>query len=79
MAAAKGKKIRIRLKGYDHNVVDKAAEKIVKLQSAQALRFQVLFRFPLRRKLLLSFVQFISTRTAVNSLSRERTKGLLTF
>ena len=29
MAAAKGKKIRIRLKGYDHNVVDKAAEKIV--------------------------------------------------
>ena len=29
MAAAKGKKIRIRLKGYDHDVVDKAAEKIV--------------------------------------------------
>ena len=27
MAASKGKKIRIRLKGYDHNVVDKAAEK----------------------------------------------------
>ena len=51
----------------------------LKLQSAQALRFQVLFRFPLRRKLLLSFVQFIRTRTAVNSLSRERTKGLSTF
>lgn len=29
MAAAKGKKIRIRLKGYDHDLVDKAAEKIV--------------------------------------------------
>jgi small subunit ribosomal protein S10 len=29
MATAKGKKIRIRLKGYDHNLVDKAAEKIV--------------------------------------------------
>ncbi|MBE6827059.1 MAG: 30S ribosomal protein S10 [Ruminococcaceae bacterium] len=29
MAAAKGKNIRIRLKGYDHSVVDKAAEKIV--------------------------------------------------
>ena len=29
MAAAKGKKIRIRLKGYDHDLVDRAAEKIV--------------------------------------------------
>ena len=29
MAAAKGKKIRIRLKGYDHDIVDRAAEKIV--------------------------------------------------
>ena len=29
MAATKGKKIRIRLKGYDHDIVDKAAEKIV--------------------------------------------------
>ena len=29
MAATKGKKIRIRLKGYDHDLVDKAAEKIV--------------------------------------------------
>lgn len=29
MATAKGKKIRIRLKGYDHDLVDKASEKIV--------------------------------------------------
>lgn len=29
MAAAKGKKIRIRLKGYDHDLVDRAAERIV--------------------------------------------------
>lgn len=29
MAAVKGKKIRIRLKGYDHDLVDKASEKIV--------------------------------------------------
>ena len=29
MAAAKGKKIRIRLKGYDHDLVDRAAMKIV--------------------------------------------------
>lgn len=29
MAAQKGKKIRIRLKGYDHDLVDRAAERIV--------------------------------------------------
>ncbi len=29
MATAKGKKIRIRLKGYDHELVDQASEKIV--------------------------------------------------
>ena len=29
MATAKGKKIRIRLKGYDYDLVDKASEKIV--------------------------------------------------
>ena len=29
MAATKGKKIRIRLKGYDHDLVDRAAERIV--------------------------------------------------
>ena len=29
MATAKGKKIRIRLKGYDHDLVDQASEKIV--------------------------------------------------
>ena len=28
MATAKGKKIRIRLKGYDHDLVDKASETV---------------------------------------------------
>ena len=35
--AAKGK-IRIRLKGYDHNLVDKAAEKIVETAQATSTR-----------------------------------------
>lgn len=41
MATAKGKKIRIRLKGYDHDLVDKASEKIVetaKRTGAQSFR-----------------------------------------
>lgn len=50
MATAKGKKIRIRLKGYDHDLVDKASEKIVETASAQVLRFPVPFRFPQTRK-----------------------------
>ena len=36
MAATKGKKIRIRLKGYDHDLVDKAAEKIVETAKRKA-------------------------------------------
>ena len=48
MAASKVK-IRIRLKGYDHSLVDQAAEKIV--ETAKATGAQVLSRFPQRRKL----------------------------
>lgn len=50
MATAKGKKIRIRLKGYDHDLVDKASERLLRPQSAQVLRFPVPFRFPQTRK-----------------------------
>ena len=44
--AAKGK-IRIRLKGYDHNLVDKAAEKIV--ETAKRTDAQVSGPVPLPR------------------------------
>ena len=44
MAASKVK-IRIRLKGYDHNLVDQAAEKIV--ETAKATGAQVSGPFPL--------------------------------
>lgn len=50
MATAKGKKIRIRLKGYDHDLVDKASEKIVETAKRTGARFPVPFRFPQTRK-----------------------------
>ena len=68
-------KIRIRLKGYDHNLVDKAAEMIV--DTARRTNAQVSGPIPLP-KLLRSFALFISTRTAVSSLSRELTRDSLT-
>ena len=63
--AAKGK-IRIRLKGYDHNLVDKAAEKIV--ETAKITDAQVSGPVP-------SFAQSTSTRTPASSLSSVHTKG----
>ena len=44
-------KIRIRLKGYDHQLVDQSAERIVQQLSAQAQEFQVPFRSRLRSRL----------------------------
>ena len=48
MATAKGKKIRIRLKGYDHDLVDKASEKIV--ETAKRTGAQVSGPVPLPRQ-----------------------------
>lgn len=61
-------KIRIRLKGYDHQLVDQSAEESLQQQSVQAQEFQVLYRFQQRSRLLQFFVLFISIRTAVSSL-----------
>ena len=62
MAASKVK-IRIRLKGYDHNLVDQAAEKIVDTAKRTGA----------------SCVLYTSTRTAVSSLNREHTRDSSTF
>ena len=43
-------KIRIRLKGYDHQLVDQSAERIV-ATAKQAQEFQVPFRSRLRSRL----------------------------
>ncbi len=66
--------IRIRLKAYDHQIIDSSAEKIVETASATALRFPAPFPFLPRRKSLPIFVQCISTRTAVSSSSAAPTR-----
>ena len=42
-------KIRIRLKGYDHNVVDKAAEKIVETAKRTGAQVSGPIPLPVRR------------------------------
>jgi ribosomal protein S10 len=42
-------KIRIRVRGYDHKLVDAAAEKMLKRPGAPARAFRTI-RFPLKRK-----------------------------
>ena len=77
MAASKVK-IRIRLKGYDHNLVDQAAEKIV--ETAKNTGAQVSGPIPLpqlRKRLSQSFVLFISTRIAVSSFEQRTHKRLI--
>ena len=70
MAASKVK-IRIRLKGYDHSLVDQAAEKIV--DTAKRTGAQVSGPIPLPSEL------FTSIRTAVSNSNKEHTKDSSTF
>ena len=44
-------KIRIRLKGYDHQLVDQSAERIVATAKRTTQEFQVPFRSRLRSRL----------------------------
>lgn len=41
-------KIRIRLKAYDHRILDQSAEKIVETANVQVQVYQVRFHFQLR-------------------------------
>ena len=43
-------KIRIRLKAYDHVVLDQSAEKIVDTAKKTEQRYQVLFHYQHKRK-----------------------------
>ena len=70
-------KIRIRIKGYDHALVDQSAEKIVKPLNVQVQGYQAPCRCPPKKRLLPFSAPFINIRTAASSLKRERTKGLL--
>ena len=66
--------IRIRLKAYDHQLIDASCEKIVKPQSATALPFPAPSPCRPRKRSAPVFALFISTRIPVSSSSAEPTK-----
>ena len=70
-------KIRIRLKSYDHALIDQASEKII-AQSVPAPVFRVPCRFRPRSRSSPFSAQSTSIRTAVSSLKAEPTRGLST-
>lgn len=72
---ANAQKIRIRLKAYDHELIDQSAEKISRPLSATALRFPARSRCRPRSRSLPSCVLFTSTRILVSSSSAAPTSA----
>ena len=68
-------KIRIRMKAYDHALLDKYAAKIVETVKKTGADVSG----PIPRKSLLSSERSISTRTAESSSSREHTRDSSTL
>ena len=71
-------KIRVRLKSYDHVLIDTAAKKIVEVATRNGAEVSG-SRFPLRRRSSPSFAQCTSTRIAVSSSSIALTRDSSTF
>ncbi len=67
--------IRIRLKAYDHQVIDQSAEKIVETAKRTGAQVSGPIPCPPRRRLSPSSALFISTRTAVSSSSAAPTSA----
>ncbi len=64
---AVNEKVRIRLKSYEHTLVDAAAAKIVEIAKRGGAEVSVPFRFPRRRRSSRFSARCTSTRTAVSS------------
>lgn len=62
------KKIRIRLKAYEHRTLDTAAEKSLKLQHVQVLQLLDQFRFQLNAVFTQLFVRLTNIKILANSL-----------
>ena len=63
--------IRIRLKAYDHQLIDSTAEKIVESAKRNGATVSGPIPFPRRRKSSPSFALFTSIRIPVSSSSAE--------
>ncbi len=61
-------KIRIRLKAYDHSILDQSAEKIVETaKRSGAAVYLVRFHYQLKNQFTQFFVRFISTKILVSN------------
>jgi ribosomal protein S10 len=60
-------KIRIRLKAYDHRILDQSQKKSLKQQNVLVQLFQVRFHYRLKKQSTRFFVRFISTKILVSS------------
>ena len=67
-------KIRIKLKSYEHNLIDQSAERIVETAKRTGARVSGPIPLPTEKESP-SFVQRTSTRTAANSLSAGPTSA----
>ena len=62
-------KIRIKLKSYDHNLVDKSAEKIVRTVKATGAIVSGPIPLPTHKRIFTVTVRLSLTRSHVNSLN----------
>lgn len=68
-------KIRIKLKAYDHNLVDLAAEKIVETAKKMGSKVSGPIPLPTEKEIVTVCAQLTNTRTRESSLSQGRTRG----
>ena len=72
--AAQKEMIRIRLKAYDHQLIDQSAEKIVETAKRTGATVSGPIPLPTKKEIVTSCVRPISTRTAVSSSSVAPTR-----
>ena len=68
-------KIRIRLKGYDHRLVDQSAEKIVETAKRSGAKVSGPIPLPTEKQYTQSYVQFTFTKIAVNNSNNVHTNA----
>ena len=68
-------KIRIKLKSYEHKLIDQSAERIVETAKRTGARVSAPSRSPRKGRSSLSFAPSISTRTAANSSNAAPISG----
>ncbi len=61
-------KIRIRLKAYDHRILDQSAERLLKRQNVLVPAYLVRFRCQLKNQFTQSFVRCTNTKILVSNL-----------